>query len=129
MKRFTPLRTRTPLRRSTPLRQVAPERRARKSRDTIYMLWVKTICCCAPPHRCRGTVQAHHAGKRPGMRMKAPDDTCIPLCPQAHRDLHSHAGPFREMTGEELRQWQDQRIEETRAAWEKVPKTARGDQQ
>ena len=119
-------------RRLTPLRQISPERRARKAHDTEYMLWVKTLCCCAPVHCCRGVVQAHHAGKRPGMRLKAPDDTCIPLCPQAHRDLHSQAGPFREMTGSELRQWQNARIEETQAAWARhilLKKTAGKDQQ
>lgn len=83
------------------------------------MLWIKTLPCCAPgPHVCHRIVQAHHAGKNPGMRLKAPDDTCIPLCKQAHTDLDAMAGVFRDFDGESLRAWQDERIAHYRALWE-----------
>jgi hypothetical protein len=84
-----------------------------------YVAWIRHRQCCAPgaPRGCVGIVQAHHAGKNPGMRLKAHDETCIPLCAQHHCDIDSMSGPFRAMTGPELRDWQDQQIRQHRQAY------------
>jgi hypothetical protein len=120
---------RTPLRRSRkPIRQRrAKPRRDGRVRDTERMLWIKKLRCCAPqPHVCwnspdvePGQVECHHAGKKPGMGIKADDDTGIPLCSLAHRQCESYSGPFRGWTGEQMRGWHDQQIAETRALWDR----------
>jgi hypothetical protein len=120
----TAFKRRTPLARAPFKRRAKPMRqRARKPRRIVTpenrrrMAWVRTERCCAPPHICEGIVQAHHAGKNPGMRLKSPDDTVIPLCMKAHQDIDNHAGAFRGMSGEELREWQDQKIAIYQAKW------------
>lgn len=122
MKR-TALHRKTPLRRSKPMRQRSSKRRPTSLEDHAYMAWVHTLDCCAPDHVCAGRIEAHHAGKKPGLRLKAPDDTVIPLCTQAHRDIDAHAGPFRGWTGAELREWQDYQIIVFQAMWEVFGKT------
>lgn len=120
MKSGGPLKRRTKLK---PRRE--RERRSGRQRDTAYMLWVKTLNCCA----WRGTdaspmcvdgvfnnVEAHHAGRRAAGR-KANDDTCIPLCNFHHRCWHSGAPPFDRWTREQRREWADARIADTQAKW------------
>ena len=118
LSRKTPLRTRTPLRRAKSIRQRSPHRRPTSPENKDRMAWIRTLACCAPAHICAGRIEAHHAGKKPGLRLKAPDDTVIPLCQQAHHDIDNHSGPFRNMTRDELREWQDYKIVVFQTMWE-----------
>jgi hypothetical protein len=92
--------------------------RARKARTNhAFVRWVRDRDCVGPgPHW--GEVQAHHAGIKPGVSLKAPDDTCIPLCVTCHRHLEDKTGAFRGWSRADMRQWEDARIEETQHAWE-----------
>ena len=58
------------------------------------MRWIKTLPCAV----CgRNNSEAAHTGPR-GLGQKAPDDQCIPLCPDHHRhrrDALDVAGPRR----------------------------------
>lgn len=128
------LARRTPLRRKTWMRQGAPKHRhdddrgdstGRRSgyrerpRETERMLWIKTLPCCAPgPHECHRIIEAHHAGPKPGMGRKAPDDTCIPLCRQAHSQIDAFSGPFRDFDRARMRSWQDEQVANYQALWE-----------
>jgi hypothetical protein len=57
----------------------------------------------------------HHAGRRPGISMKAPDDTAIPLCRWHHRAIETAAGlPFRLWTKAFRITWYDEVITHTR---------------
>lgn len=80
-----------------------------------YVRRVKALPC-AVGHRggCSGGVEAHHAGPRPGLGLKAPDDTCVPLCGQHHRDYHAAAGPFRGLRRAERERWASDAILATR---------------
>lgn len=130
----SPLRRRTPLqpggyiRRKTRIRaRRARPRRESRVRDTVYMLFVKTLpCCCPQPHQCEngpdvppGQVEAHHAGKKPGYGLKCSDRETIPLCTLGHRQCESFAGPFRRFGREQMRAWIAERIAETQALWER----------
>jgi hypothetical protein len=116
---------RTPLRRYARLESRHPMRkRARKPRrvstpeDRAYMDFIRTLACCAPmPHLCRGCIDPHHAGIKPGLGLKAPDDTCIPMCRRSHREWEDHAGQFRGWTREQRREWQDYQIVVYQAMW------------
>lgn len=69
------------------------------------MNWIRTLpCACAlglptaaelwqgpPPDRCRGVVEAHHAGVH-GTGNKAPDNTTIPMCGYHHRSITGEPG-------------------------------------
>jgi hypothetical protein len=65
-----------------------------------------------------GAVEAHHAGVKPGVGLKADDRTSIPLCHKHHRELEDKSGKFRGRTKSMMREWEDARIAETQAAWE-----------
>lgn len=76
--------------------------------------------CCAGRYfgreaECSGRIDPHHAGRRPGMALKAPDDTAIPLCRWHHRALERLFGPFHGWVAEQLWAWREERIAETRA--------------
>ena len=43
------------------------------------------------PHRCTGSLVAHHAGVH-GTGIRSLEAEIIPLCDGAHRDLHDHVG-------------------------------------
>lgn len=61
-----------------------------RPRDFAFMSWIKSQQCavCEKNHTPSfGTVYAHHAGQR-GIRQKAEDRTCIPLC-WRHHDRNS----------------------------------------
>lgn len=109
MKRGKPLRRRARLRPRSRSKRKAP-------RDFAYMLWVKQQPCMLTGDplagECRGPVHAHHAGTRPGVAMKAPDATCIPLCERHHDDWHACRGLF-DATKEARRAWADWAIEAT----------------
>ncbi len=78
---------------------------------------VRLLPCCARDlgHECYGPIEAHHAGRKPGMGMKAHDMTCIPLCRGHHTGAGIHAlhGPFKGWTRAQVREWQDKMIDET----------------
>jgi len=108
----------TPLRRGRPMRQRSPKRRQPSPEDRERMAWIRTLPCCAPmPHLCRGRIDTHHAGIKPGLRMKAPDDTCIPMCRRSHSEFEDHAGQFRGWSKERRREWQDYKIVVFQALW------------
>lgn len=66
----------------------------KRPRNIPYMLWIKTLPCAV----CgRNGAEAAHTGRR-GLGQKAPDEQCIPLCPDHHRhrrDALDVAGPRR----------------------------------
>ena len=72
----------------------------KRPRNIPYMLWIKTLPCAV----CgRNGAEAAHTGRR-GLGQKAPDEQCIPLCPDHHRhrrDALDVAGPrrFQEIHG------------------------------
>ena len=77
----------------------------KRPRNIPYMLWIKTLPCgiCG-----RNGAEAAHTGRR-GLGQKAPDEQCIPLCPDHHRhcrDALDVAGPrrFQEIHGIDIEQ-------------------------
>jgi hypothetical protein len=83
-------------------------------------------CCCElgvsrdgknyADSMCGGDIEANHAGEKPGVGLKAPDDTCIPMCNLHHRDWTDHNGLFRYWARNERRARADKMIDATRAA-------------
>lgn len=98
------------MKRGKPLRRtrLRPRSKRKAPRDFAFMLWVKQQPCLLAGDQsageCRGPIHAHHAGARPGVSMKAPDDTCIPLCERHHDDWHSCRGAF-DVTKDARREW------------------------
>lgn len=108
MKR-SPLKRGQPLKRSPMRRGKGRGRYARRERDLERMRWIRTQPCAlvaathgylpvavdmwlgAPPDRCSGAVEAHHAGEH-GMGHKASDDTCISMCRHHHRMITGEPG-------------------------------------
>jgi len=117
------IRQRRPLSRKTPLRRTSKLRprsktKKRKPRDMAYMAWIKTLRCMgAMPHKCEGASEAHHAGVR-GLGQKAPDRTCIPLCPPAHRAWHDGGDAFKGMGRVSKRAFADTIIKSLNALYE-----------
>jgi hypothetical protein len=76
----------------------------KRPRNFPYMLWIKTLPCAV----CgRNNSEAAHTGPR-GLGQKAPDEQCIPLCPDHHRhrrDALDVAGPrrFQEIHGIDIK--------------------------
>jgi hypothetical protein len=120
MLRRSPLRCKTCLRARKPLRRYrSRSRRQPRELDPGRLAWIRRQPCCAPTSpRCRRQSEPHHAGRKRGMSLKADDDTCIPLCRQHHRDIEAMAGPWRCMSGAEVRAWQDEQVAVCRAAYE-----------
>jgi hypothetical protein len=58
-----------------------PTRRG-PSRDDGYKAWIRTLPCCACGVEHRS--EAAHTGSDGGMRMKASDYSCVPLCSDCH---------------------------------------------
>lgn len=90
-----------------------------------FMSRVREMSCAAlnisTPSRwtpCQGPIEAHHAGRRPGVAMKADDTTTIPLCMLHHRQWHGATGPFWGWVKAKRLQWADEQIERTqRRIW------------
>lgn len=96
----------------------------KRLRDRDYVLWVKTLRCCAAAleggaeaARCSpGAVDAHHAGTSRGMSQKADDRTCIPLCHFHHVGCwHAASGPFKTWDRDQRRAWALRMIGQTQA--------------
>lgn len=111
--RRTPLPRQTrPIKRS-PIKYRPPRRLGTTQSDPHYLAFVRTLPCCAGPTLCGGRVDPHHAGRRPGIGMKAPDRTAIPLCVAHHRDWHGGGGSFLFWSKERRREWSDGKIAQT----------------
>ena len=52
-------------------------------RDRKYLSWIRTLPCaaCGSTHQ----VEAAHTGSDGGMRQKASDTSCVPLCHNCHQ--------------------------------------------
>ncbi len=64
----------------------SPRRRAGRrgpARDSRYKAWIRTLPCakCGSRHQ----VEAAHTGSDGGMRQKASDYSCVPLCYDDHQ--------------------------------------------
>lgn len=114
-------RPRKPLRRRKPMVKRRPRRLSKAGSDPAYLAWVRTQRCCVfricvlpgmgtylnvlPSKVCEGEVHAHHAGRRPGIGMKADDSTAIPLCRRHHRQWHDASGVFEGLSKLERFAW------------------------
>lgn len=96
------------------MRRAPPRRATRPSpeRDDGYMERVRELPCRARllPDYCESTMEAHHAGRKPGLALKASDYTCIPLCRRHHAQLEERRGVFLGWTKVMVRQWSDAQI-------------------
>lgn len=112
--------------------RATPRRSARKE-DPEFVRLVHLLPCCArriDGHRCSGPIQAHHAGSKHdhGAGALADDDTAIPLCEGAHRDLEdavgsvSGRGTFAKWSGPQRMAWEQVQISETRPKVERLRK-------
>lgn len=112
-------RPRKELRRSW-IKRRKPRRLTRAGSDPAYLAWVKTQPCLAQKYAtalCRRPIHAHHAGRRPGVAMKADDSTAIPLCELHHADWHNAGGVFRGLTKLQRFAWSMRAIAETQATY------------
>lgn len=52
-------------------------------RDRKYLSWIRTLPCaaCGTTHQ----IEAAHTGSDGGMRQKASDTSCVPLCHDCHQ--------------------------------------------
>lgn len=117
LKRRSRLVTRTPLARTAMRRKPT---RPKSGADAAYLERVRGLACCARPlsrhYQCGGAIEAHHAGARPGVAMKADDATAIPLCARHHRaDWHGAKGAFLGWCKATRRAWSDEMIARTQA--------------
>jgi hypothetical protein len=91
-------------------------------RDKDYLAFVHTLACASrslPGAECEGPIEASHMGRRPVGR-KADDDTCIAQCRRCHTNFGAKAGPFRDMSPEQIRTWADHQIAQTRQAYTRL---------
>ena len=106
-------KARKPLRRSRPMRKRAPRRLSRPGSHPEYLAWVREQPCWftgALFSACEGRIHAHHAGRKPGVGMKADDLTAIPLCAKHHRAWHDMTPPFSGMNKLERFAWSERII-------------------
>lgn len=110
------------LTRTSPIRWKPPRRLSRPGSNPAYRDFVRSQPCCvrgmpgAGP--CAGEIEANHAGAKPGMAMKAPDDTCLPKCHRHHEQWTIHRGAFLGWTKNQRRAWADPLIEIMRALFD-----------
>lgn len=84
-------------------------------RDRVYLANVRRLPCLLLATRaCLGRIHAHHAGPRPGLGIKAADDTAIPLCAQHHQEWHNAGGFFRLLNDVTRERWVTDAIRKTR---------------
>lgn len=126
-------KTPKPLRRTSRLEATATLKRSRIKRrrprrldragsDIARLDWVRGEVCmvfrdAGHSAKCEGRIEAHHAGKNPGVAMKAGDDTAVPLCRKHHRQLTDHSGSFRAFDRAYMRAIQDRWIAETQSRY------------
>lgn len=117
MKRGSYLQRKAPLKRSR-MKRKSPWRLKRAGSDQARLAWARTQpCVMAWRGKCWGPIHAHHAGAKPGVGLKAPDDTVISFCAGDHKAWHDAEPPFFAWTKEERREWADARIAEARWAY------------
>ena len=99
-------------------------RRTQAKRDSAYMEFVRGLdCWFAHLSECMGRIDPHHAGwnhskgEGKGTGIKAPDDTCVPLCRGHHQALETLSSPFKRVTKEQRRRWADETIAAVRAMY------------
>lgn len=129
LKRRTPLVAKHTLKRGPFTQTRVKHRRPREGSDPAYLARVRQMpCCAARLSSCEGTaVDAHHAGPRPGVAMKAHDRTAVPLCRHHHQRFHDAAHPFRRWSKAMRREWQDEQIRITQEALDAPPFDAEQD--
>lgn len=112
------LRTKTQLRaKRWGIKARSPRRLDRPGSEPAFLAWVRTERCCVGSRSCSGRIEAHHAGKNPGVGLKAPDNTAVPLCQHHHRQITDHSGMFKGLGREALRVLQDRWVGETYARY------------
>lgn len=127
-----PLKRGKPLKRKTYLRARSKTNSyRRRERDIPYMLMVKKLPCAVRwmieftmhlpaiiDTPCTGRVEADHAGRR-GVKQKAADSTCIPMCTAHHDQRGNFSGVFKHFKQADMRRWLLAAIENTRqeVAW------------
>ena len=92
-------------------------RYANRSRDIVYMLFVKSLPCYVGID-CSGEIEADHAGDH-GIGRKGDDCKTIPLCKKHHAERHAHAGYFRDFDKIQMREWKANAIAKTQSRWGK----------
>jgi hypothetical protein len=113
------VKARKPMRR-TRIKRRPPRRLKRAGADPAYLDFVRSLPCFfngATISVCEGRVHAHHAGRRPGISMKAADDTAIPLCEKHHRAFHDHRPPFAGLTKFEKFAWSMRVVADTQGRY------------
>ena len=55
------------------------------ARNWRYLAWIRTLPCAVCGLEGKGLVEAAHTGTDGGMRLKASDYSCIPLCFDHHQ--------------------------------------------
>lgn len=125
MKR-TPLRRKTRLVTRKAIKRTPIARRATRPKpgqDKAYLARVRLMPCVgARLSSCEGHgVDPHHAGRRPGIAMKAPDASAIPMCRHHHDRFHDAQYPFKDWGKERRRDWQDEQIARTQRELSAAP--------
>lgn len=84
--------------------------------DRVSWCWTEP-CYARALSPCSGGMTAHHAGKKPGMKIKTNDDSAVPLCARHHQQLEAAAPPFRDMGGEGRQALEVEWIDKARARY------------
>jgi hypothetical protein len=99
------------------IRARRPKRLDRAGSDIARLDWTRAQPCMLWGPECQGRSEAHHAGKNPGVGMKAGDATAVPLCGRHHRQITDKTGRFRSMSREEMRDLQDEWVADAQARY------------
>jgi hypothetical protein len=111
------------------MRKRKPRRLSRPGSDPAYLAWVRTQPCVLDTNHhsvihpwdgfcaCEGRTHAHHAGRKPGVAMKADDSTAIPLCDRHHRQWHDANGVFAGLTKLQRFAWSQRAIADTQGRY------------
>lgn len=111
----------------TRMKRKAPRRVEKRRHMRPYLAFIHAMPCCCElgvtrdgrnvrDSMCTGAIEANHAGKKPGIGLKAPDSTCIPMCHGHHADWTEHRGLFRGWSPDDRREWADAIIAECHRA-------------
>lgn len=104
--------------RRTWMRAKRPRRLDTAQSNPAFLAFVHELpCCAANLGPCGGPIEAHHAGRKPGIAMKAPDSTAVPICRGHHRAITERRGSFAGKTREDMREIQDDWIGATWGRW------------
>lgn len=136
VKRF-PLRRRKPISRSRMKRKGPNPNKLRAGRvpqNPAYIAWVKEQPCVGltdwpsnsedgygvQGHYCFGPTDPSHERNHTGFGLKAPDETCVPMCRALHNQWEDHTGRYAGWSNEKRheymanhRRWLNERYEVT----------------